>query len=260
MKFYFSGVKSRRELDMLKAAEVNALLVDQFDYRSLFIRKSDTEWDGEVSLDSGSYRAFRKQIDLTNPHSFESYIMLSEHRPFCQKVAIDVIGDGMQTLFNWDCLKKRGCFMPVWGWGGEPDDLQTYLRESEIFSDGTVGIGALVPVLRQEGRARDDAIALLEDLCKEYPNRFHIFGACRLQAINRLAPYVRSMDSSIWLAGRKRRELIFIHDTTGKLHRAPVRSLDAHFGCGDWTGGQISVQNARNIQTYFRRINESATS
>jgi hypothetical protein len=235
---------------MLKSAGVDSILIDQFDYASLFMRRQ-AEWSGELALDSGSYRAFKKHLDLSNPRQFARYVQISQDRNFSLKVAIDVIGEAMQSLFNWDDLKRQGRFMPVWCWGTEPDDLRTYLRESELFSDGTVGIGGLVPVLRQEGRKRDDAIALLEDLCKEHPNRFHIFGACRVQAINRLAPHVRSLDSSIWLSGRKRRELIFIHSQTGKLHRAPVGAVHEHFGCAEWTGEEISIQNARNIQTYF---------
>jgi len=54
-KLYFSGVASRREFKLLQQAGVKRIMVDPFDLKNI-----PADWDGEVLLDSGAYRAFKQ--------------------------------------------------------------------------------------------------------------------------------------------------------------------------------------------------------
>jgi hypothetical protein len=243
MKLYFSGVRSRRELVMLRQAGVGHLLVDQFDiWRSGVLEA----WDGHLALDSGSYRAYKRGLRL-HAGAYRLVIRLlnsRRRRPFDFVVGLDVIGDPAQSRWNWIELTDRGVpTMPVWQWGAGESDLEFYLERAPV-----VGLGGLVQPMRDKDEAM---LQRLTRLCEQHPGRFHIFGINWLRAINRLQPLLHSGDTSKWLDGARYRKLIFVHSRYHYLAEAPVRVLAKSMpGLAGYDRERLCVENARNMAQY----------
>lgn len=244
MTFYFSGVRSSRELNYLKSAQAKTLLIDPCDYRRLADEIPD---DMEVILDSSAYRAFRDGRTLSLEDWKAEIAGLPLDR-FKYIVAPDIVGDASETMRLWaeatDCSQselKDLPLMPVWQWGGSRIQLEYFLEESEV-----VGIGGLIEAMRAKDERMLDRLTAL---CEEFPGRFHIFGLRWLQAFNAIKRTAYSADSSVWLAGRKYKQLIFTSSTNGHLLRTKAERIKS--GLSD---DQKCIESARNIQEHLDNI------
>lgn len=248
MTLYFSGVKSQREFDQLVEGRAQAILVDQFDLRHI----PDT-WQGQLALDSGAYRFSKNSMgNLFMSDHRDSYLELALSRNFAFRIAPDIINAPDLTWFNWSVVEQKGLadkFVPVWGWGTNPEHLDYYLERFPL-----IAIGGLVPNMRL-GYAGDEfdkrvAASFLNKLvkfCTKYPQRFHLLGCCWLKAITQLTPLVASMDTSKWLAGSRRREVIFRH-TLGYLADRKAPDTLRHL-----TSQDIDILNIQNLQAFSRQ-------
>ena len=240
MILYFSGVKSAKELGMLKLAGVGHVLVDQFDVWSSGV----LEWDGHVALDSGAYWAFKHGKVLRTGSYRQALSRLVGMRKFDFIVGLDDIGDPRQSKLNWVDLANRGIVtMPVWQWGADLRDLGFYLQRAPI-----VGIGGLVQLMR----AKDEAmLAHLVHMCSTYPDRFHIFGINWLAAINRLQHLAHSADTSKWLDGARYRVLVFIHSRNRHLAEAPAKALVKSMPeVAEFDRDRLCIESARNMAMF----------
>ena len=207
---YFSGVSSVQELSMLQEAGVKSVLVDQFDLPHC------VSWPGNLALDSGAYRAFKKNLTL----DVGAYVALIEAQEFNFDfvVTLDVIGDAVKTRNNWRFMRQSTIpFIPVYQWSAKEDYLLRYLDESYI-----VGIGGLVSAMRDKNQQMYDQLG---DLINLYPHRFHIFGMNWLKALEDFKDYVASADTSKFLDGARYGHVIFTNTRTGHLSQAPASAL-----------------------------------
>lgn len=186
-QFLFSGIASLAELKLLETAFAESprpgILLGKGDYYKLFRRytpgKPKATWSGSISLDSDAFQAKDSKQNLSSPIALKLYVELAQSYPFHLVSAVDVFNNPQQTRENWDKLKHLGTFVPIWHWGSGLDLLEWYVRESDRFSSGLVGVGGLVPLLI-DNTQRDATISALVDLAKQYPGRFHIFGGCHV--------------------------------------------------------------------------------
>jgi len=218
MQFRFSGVRSLKEVDALRRAGVTRLLMDPKDYESVrnkihigFARANSEEIDRlryewfrscNIWFDSGAYREFKKQRELTVndwERSLPYYALNGGHDGFV--VVPDVIGNHEKTWENWQEAFRRYNYlplMPVWQWGGSDRDLTAMLAVAPV-----VGIGGCINWMREENEAELDKLV---ELCERYPGRFHIF-ACRwAKAMTALATLAYSADSSTWISAARKKE------------------------------------------------------
>jgi hypothetical protein len=229
MKFYFSGVSGASEYGMLAAAGVRHLLVDQFDLPHVPRGRE------RVALDSGAYRAMKKNVCL----SVDDYIRLIRNSgPFDFVVSLDVIGDPARSRDNWEAMRRAGVeALPVWQWGARQDELRAYLDEAQI-----VGIGGLATLMRdKDARMLDELTAI----CESFPDRLHVFGMNWLRAIERLKDKVYSADSSKWLDGARYSHVIFTNTRTGHLSQAPAKALNLTLD-----RSERCILSARNLEEY----------
>lgn len=217
MQFYLSGIAGKGEFGMINAADTQLpLLVDPVDLKQV------TDWHGSLALDSGAYRAFKKETTIDINH----YLDAAHSRAFDFVVAPDVIGNPQQTLENWLAVKDIGLnLVPTWEWGADQSFLRRYLDEAPL-----VGIGGLVPIMRlknkgPERKIKDQMLIELSQLCQQFPNRFHIFGLNWLWAIESLQDCIASGDSSKWLDGARYAHVIFTNSKTGHLSQAPAKCI-----------------------------------
>jgi len=247
MKYYFSGIGSTEERDMLTEAGVTRILVDPTDLHNA---------DGmntQVALDSGAYRAFKNRTTI----DVDLYLEVARSRPFEFIVAPDVLGDIDTTIAHWNCVKNCGLpLVPVWQWGADEAILHQFLDEAAL-----VGIGACVPWLRvdqRRQRSKDDIEAdkhrraanfeKLKAICERYGDRLHVFGLCWEKAIEELADCLYSADSSHWLCGARKGTVIFQNTRTGHLSNAPAKVLPF---ARKWDRRQRCIENARAIAQFL---------
>jgi hypothetical protein len=157
-------------------------------------------------------------------------------------------GSEEENLENWNRFRRRvpEC-VPVWHWGETTDLLRHYLSETH----GLVGVGALVPLMREKN---EKMLTDLESLCDQYGSRLHLFGANWLKAINILIGKVASIDTSKNLDGARYGHLIFIHTKTGKLQQAPAKVL----GRGDLDRAGRCIESAKAIDLYCNHVGRAA--
>jgi len=224
MKLYFSGLNREADVALLVEAGVQHALVDPHDLRYA------QDWPGELALDSGAYRVFRGHAD---PMFLFEYIRLANSREFAFVVQPDVINDEAQTRRNYFAVRSSitaNPLMPVWPWGGSDRWLRTCLDLAPI-----VGVGGLVAGLRSKiGKVQKTKAQLVERfnlelklhaLCRQYPDRLHLFGLNHLVAWTWLWPWAASCDTSKWLDARRYGDLIFLHSRYDTLSQAPARVL-----------------------------------
>lgn len=233
MDFYFSGIASKSEVEMLRLAGVKRVLVDPVQFPLV----AGSGFD--LALDSGAYRASKG----TAWYREDYQAFLYKHgslATFDFLTSFDVIGNARQSLENYDHLKSQGFeVVPVWHWGEDSFYLDVYVDESEV-----VGIGGLVHHMREKD---EQALEQLYVLCCNYPNRFHLFGLAWPKAIEVLNDVARSADSSVWLRGARYGYAIFEHEGHGHLTQAPARFIPKYKGLNR---EQRCAMNARNIQTF----------
>jgi len=264
--FFFSGIASETERELLLANGATHLLVDPFDFPLI------ADYGGPVALDSGAYRAFKKGYELT-PEGMAPFYRSIDISRFAFITTCDVLGNPQKSIENWRTLRdKYGVLtMPVWQWGAPYSDLLEYLDGSPI-----VGLGGTVPIMRdkarkdfaqeltERGKSTSDIdvakamnayeqtrIAALErigELLARYPRRFHFFGLCWMRAVNELAPLLYSADSSFWLEGARRRFAVFKNTKTGLLSHAPQAVIPAYKGLGREA---LLASNIHEIQSFF---------
>jgi hypothetical protein len=197
VKFYFSGISSGAEVELLQAAGARHILVDPSQAPLV------AGWpDVEKVKDSGAYAALRG----TPLPTWADYT--SDAANYAWLAAPDVIGDEAATVAAWE--RVRGTvpnLAPVWHWGGAHELgeaahralLERYLAESPPV----VCIGGLVPYLRSrrneklspEARKawnaeRKATLERLVPLCRDNSGQFHILGLCWVPAIVELAEYL----------------------------------------------------------------------
>jgi hypothetical protein len=248
MILYFSGIRDKATVAILKEAGVRQALVDPFDLPILL----NAGWTDDIILDSGAYREWKGGATLGIP----DYLHLARTVPIVQRfVAKDVLGDACQTRANWvEHFRGLDQAIPVWGWGSPHDLLKLYLDEAPV-----VGIGALVPLIRDRldeqlssadrkawDKQRQQVLDQLAELCSQHPNRFHLFGLCWLKAIRELRHLAASADTSKFLDAARYRYVAFIHERSGVLQQAPAGILNVQH----LTRHDLCVMSARAINTY----------
>lgn len=246
MKFYFSGAAGNGEIAMLHKAGVERILVDPDDYWGVLYyleRQRGEIWWPNIALDSGAYRAYKngEELDL---HEFAAALLRMDANNFDFVVAPDVIGDPTATIVNARELWMNGIdCVPVWHWGSPLEHLNYYLTVSEL-----VGIGALVEPMREKN---ERVLRQLVDLCFAYPQRFHLFGLAWPKAIEKVAPYAYSADSSVWLRGARYAYAIFKHRGHGHLTQAPAKLIPEYKGLDR---EERCIQNAKNIEEFLKEV------
>jgi len=240
-KFYFSGVASKEERSMLEQAGINSILVDPIDLKHVL------DWNGSLALDSGAYRQFRQK--LLEVVDLEEYLFeIARSRSFDWVAAPDLFAEPVWTLARWNQIKQWGIpnLVPVWMWDAPQSILHQYLDEAPL-----VGIGGCVPWLHLQGKENLELkrgnLAKLKMLCQQRPNRFHLFGLCWEEAIEVLTPYLYSADSSHWLCGARKGQVIFMNSRTGRLSKAPARALPF---AKDWNREQRCIENAKVLAQF----------
>lgn|GEM_PF-896936 len=247
MRYFFSGIGSTEERDMLIEAGVQRLLVDPTDLHNA------NGMNAQVALDSGAYRAFKNGTTI----DVDRYLEVARSRPFEFVVAPDVLGDMDATIANWNRVKNCGLpLVPVWQWGADEAILQRFLDEAPL-----VGIGACVPwmhVDQSRQRSKEDIdvdkhrrafnFEKLKAICEQYGDRLHVFGLCWETAIEELADCLYSADSSHWLCGARKGTVIFQNTRTGRLSNAPARVLPF---ARKWDRRQRCVENAKAIAQFL---------
>jgi hypothetical protein len=247
MKFYFSGIAEKKTFALLSEAKVTNILTDPTDAKNIpFNRRIGI-------LDSGAYKYFAKGKDL-DLRTYLAHVATLEAR--CDYiVAPDVIGNAGQTFINWQVVKDaplvRDKLIPVWQFNAPKEHLEAFLQESRL-----VGIGGLAKTFHnnktaEEKRLREETLKSLLELCAKYPQRFHIFGLNFLKAVEQLAPFAFSCDSSNWLRGKKYGFVIFKHSINGHLTQAPARAIAEY---QDLTPDQRCVVSARNIENFLNEL------
>lgn len=167
-------------------------------------------------------------------------------------VAPDCIGNPAKTFRRWQIIKTEITsekLIPVWEWASPRKYLEAYLREAKI-----VGIGGIAQIMRaadktkEELKLRDNVAQEILALCREFPDRFHVFGLNYLKAIETLAPWARSADSSKWLRGGRYGYIIFKHTKNNHLTQAPAKFIPDYKNL-DRAGRCIA--SARNIEAFL---------
>ncbi|MEP0873887.1 hypothetical protein NDA01_29705 [Trichocoleus desertorum AS-A10] len=240
-KFYFSGVASKDEQLMLEQAGITNILVDPIDLKHVL------DWGGSLALDSGEYRRFRHQ--LAEVVDIEEYLFkIARSRSIDWMAAPDLFAEPLWTLARWNQIKHWDVpnLVPVWSWDAPLSILHQYLDEAPW-----VGIGGCVPWMHLQGKenlkAKRENLATLKSLCQQHPNRFHLFGLCWEEAIEVLTPYLHSADSSHWLCGARKGQVIFMNSRTGRLGKAPAKALPF---AKDWSREQRCIENAKVLAQF----------
>jgi hypothetical protein len=70
----------------------------------------------------------------------------------------------------------------------------------------------------------------LTELCQQYGKGLHLLGLNWLKAFQRLAPLIRSADTSKWLDGARYGHALFVNSRTGQLSQAPARAIPQYAG------------------------------
>lgn len=140
-------------------------------------------------------------------------------------VAPDVIGNFHQTALLWNEVKgkKHIPWLPVWQWGDSRKNLEILLAEYDV-----VGIGGLVPLMQKLQRGQLKGLEMLDELtslCKAYPWRLHLFGACSLDALNAIRDTAYSVDTSKWIDGARYGRIIHQHRQREVLVSIPWKWL-----------------------------------
>jgi hypothetical protein len=250
MQFYFSGISSKTESNLLQQAGIENALVDPTDLPNV------SDWNGKIMLDSGAYRMFKsgKQASIED---FRTMLEGLNPEAFTHVVSLDVIDDPEKTKANWDYLSAAGIkTLPVWHYGDPLEYLEYYLGKTDV-----VGLGGLVRHIRskrdqkmsKEEKAewesyRKGVLAEMLKLCQLYPNRFHFFGLCWIDAVNALYPYLYSADSSLYLEAARYGYVIFINTRTKKLSHAPCKLIPQYAALD--RAGRI-IESARAICSYL---------
>jgi hypothetical protein len=256
MKYYFSGVMSTAELDILREAGASRILLDLYAWSKL---SAGTAF-ARICLDSGAYRAFKNGgvLDLDDWASAANPIAESvEHIEMM--VAPDVIGNPELTRRSYERILEQyphiDC-IPVWQWGASEDDLQYYLDRCEV-----VGLGGLVPYLRSRRRDRlpkdarkawdEQRHAVLEqviEVCQAHPGRFHFFGLGWPPAIKALKSLLYSADGTLWLYPARYGLAVFANTQTGRLSYAPANLISDFKSLSRRERLVLAVQE---METYF---------
>lgn len=154
-------------------------------------------------LDNGAYRLYKQDLSLT-PASWllgvQRALQTWNAADIEFIVGPDIVGDPEESHKMW--LNTINCrddilveydvdTIPVWQWGASWKVLGDYLNWSRI-----VGIGGCVQWLRDQNHENLERLA---EILKADPGRYHIFGLNWIKAINEVAPYAYSADSSKWI-------------------------------------------------------------
>lgn len=254
MRFYFSGISSRHELDKLKEAKVSRILMDPAQYER-FHHHVDS---GTIALDSGAYR------DWKGGHTglLSDFIVRLLHYRESDSWGFDFIAslDDMEnptkTLNNWHLLCQAGFdTVPIWHYRPGGDGIEPYLGASEI------GVGKLVPLLFTDADPATKKAARkgVAKLCAALPHRLRLFGACDVPLLNAVAGTALSADSSIWLRGSRRGVWIF-RDQDGRLrqaNRGQQRMLAGKYDGFEqalaMTPHELDIANARTLEAQFNQ-------
>jgi hypothetical protein len=288
MKFYFSGVEGEHELSLLRQAGVSRILVDPVQMANI-----EEDWQGHIALDSGAYRYHRRGMNAQEAAerlATYSYLVEGYQRrgfEFDFVATFDDLDSAENSHRNWEHLEAMGTFtLPIWHYGEDevwledylarpeftdwlreyledPDDDEHYWHLSEQFDKvGEVGLGGLAARLHtkastlQKRNCRREVIRL----CRTYPRRFRLFGACDVRLLNAVKETALSGDSSLWLRGRKYGALIYevngkLNQLTRKQQRIIHDQKPGKYPEVEWAleqdGDSLSIANARNLERYF---------
>lgn len=229
MLFFFAGLRSDKEREMLMQANVQHVLVDPLDYE----RK---EGFNHILLDSGAYRKWKKGTNV----SLEEYCTIMDKAECDYYISFDVIESPKDSFKNYKILRKKGYdVIPVWHFNSDIKYLNYYLKKAEI-----VGIGALVPFMVEKDL---NMLAAIRKLCQKHPNKFHIFGICWCKAINKLKDLLFSCDSSLWLQAARRGCIIYFSPRHNYLSPVPKRFLKKP----NMTREDRCIESAKNINKFL---------
>lgn len=244
MRYYFSGVRGAKEYQMLQTAGVAQMLVNQFDLGQL---GGDRR---AVVLDAPAYKIW-KSAGGRNPVNvtLDEYLEVALTRgPFDFVVSFDVIGDPEATRRNWLETRRRGIdkqvrVIPVWHFDADESLLHAYADESEIF-----GIGGLADRMRGHDELM---LRRLKKICKQFHARTHVFALSWMKALNHLQEHLYSADSSHWLAGARKGNVVWVN----RRHARPHLAETHHSRLGvEMSREERCVESARAIRTFVEEM------
>ena len=246
---FFSGVASKQEFNFLLEAGIRWILVDPIQWRQV-VSKVELPNDMHIALDSGAYRAFKKGQEQLMPLAEYEAVAMSFDFDFV--VSPDVIGDWQRSYWQWQRAIELidAPLVPVWQWGAPMAILEEMLEASEL-----VGVGGCQPWLhvteanQTAMHVRKESLQRLEQICEQYPGRLHLFGLCWEKAIEVLKGTLASGDSSHYLCGARKGQVIFVNSRTGKLSKAPARVLSI---AKHWNRNQRCINNAKALASFVR--------
>ena len=249
MEYYFSGIQSKQELTWLLEAGIRRILVDPVQWRQV-VSKAALPDDMQIALDSGAYRAFKKGQEHLMP--LAEYESIAMSYPFDFVVSPDVIGDWQRSYEQWQQAIEliEAPLVPVWQWGAPMDILKEMLDASAL-----VGVGGCQPWLHVNGanqtakHVRKESVHRLTQICEQYPGRLHVFGLCWEGAIEALKGTLASGDSSHYLCGARKGQVIFVNTRTAHLSKAPARVLTI---AKTWSRPERCINNAKAIASFVR--------
>lgn len=256
MRFYFSGVESESELEMLREAGVSRLLLDPWQMDKLH----DKLGGFRLALDSGAYRLF-KQNKARNLAGYAETVDTWQRRgyEFDFVTTLDDMENSTRSYDDWVDLEiiLDQDVVPVWHYDDPYSLLETYFAAT---TDGEVGLGGLVPNLFTDAHADTKARARdrIASFCEQWPERVRLFGACDLPLLNAVKDMALSADSSFWIRGRRRGAGFYVNRKTGHLCEASpwlMKKLAPDYPEVEeiriMDGRERSVHNARMLEQHF---------
>lgn len=253
MDFYFSGVESEAELEMLREAGASRLLLDPTQLARL-----DGELDGfRLALDSGAYRLFKQNKARHLAGYAETVERWQRRYAFDFVTALDDLEDRKRSYDDWVDLEilLDQDVLPVWHYSQpEMDDLLLYWEVPQT------GIGALVPFLFTDanGEEKKQCRKFVTVVCENSPGRYRLFGACDLPLLNAVKNTALSADSSFWIRGRRRGAGFYVNCKTGQLCEAApwlMKKLAPDYPeiaeLLEMDGRERCIANARALEQFF---------
>lgn len=144
----------------------------------------------EIIIDSGAFTAWKggKPIKLSVYCNFLDTVPFKNYRA----IMLDVIGDPVKTMNNYNIMKENGYDpVPVVTYGEELDVIEYFYENTDIIAAGGLA-----------GKYTKEAISYVDKLMKKVNGRkIHLLGYTSPNIVKYFKPY--SCDSSTWEAGAR---------------------------------------------------------
>jgi hypothetical protein len=231
--YYFSGVDRAGFIELL-AREGAAGMVNASVATQPAMMAACSRWpEVPLVLDSGAFQG------NTDVDEYARICTLVGSR-FRWVATLDVIGDQDASDRNWTLLKAKGIH-PLWVYqvqGGR--DLYHMEKAAETLKH--IGVGGLVPLLKENPQHVVDMIGEIGERLGEVGAKAHFFGVGSPLILKEYAweSWFASADSQSWLCGFKSRELI---SHSGRRFKCDAYGLEL-------TREECAAQNVRQVHSW----------